>query len=130
MVGRAETLSSVFFLAAFILYTKSTKRKRVTGNKQMYDWLYNSTNRLSLIMELGSSILLISWSTVGHNLEPFEFMSSIPMVHFNIILPFPLSSMVLLIYVTCSVACGDSSLSCPAHPNYDVSHKINDFWKD
>lgn len=36
VVGRAETLSSVFFLAAFILYTKSTKRKRVTGiNKFM-----------------------------------------------------------------------------------------------
>ena len=36
MVGRAETLSSVFFLAAFILYTKSTKRKHVTGiNKCM-----------------------------------------------------------------------------------------------
>ncbi|KAK7874466.1 hypothetical protein R5R35_001555 [Gryllus longicercus] len=31
VVGRAETLSSVFFLAAFIFYTKSTKRKRVTG---------------------------------------------------------------------------------------------------
>ncbi|XP_023716929.1 protein O-mannosyl-transferase Tmtc3 [Cryptotermes secundus] len=31
VVGRAETLSSVFFLAAFILYTKSTKRKHVTG---------------------------------------------------------------------------------------------------
>nr|CAD7392097.1 unnamed protein product [Timema cristinae] len=31
VVGRAETLSSVFFLAAFILYTKATRRKRVTG---------------------------------------------------------------------------------------------------
>uniref|UniRef100_A0A1B6F0B4 dolichyl-phosphate-mannose--protein mannosyltransferase n=1 Tax=Cuerna arida TaxID=1464854 RepID=A0A1B6F0B4_9HEMI len=31
VVGRAETLSSVFFLAAFILYAKSTKRKRFTG---------------------------------------------------------------------------------------------------
>jgi hypothetical protein len=31
VVGRAETLSSVFFLAAFILYAKSTKRKHVTG---------------------------------------------------------------------------------------------------
>ncbi|XP_055629787.1 protein O-mannosyl-transferase Tmtc3-like [Toxorhynchites rutilus septentrionalis] len=31
VVGRAETLSSVFFLAAFIFYTKATRRKRSTG---------------------------------------------------------------------------------------------------
>lgn len=31
VVGRAETLSSVFFLAAFIFYTKATRRKRATG---------------------------------------------------------------------------------------------------
>lgn len=31
VVGRAETLSSVFFLAAFMFYTKSAKRKRSTG---------------------------------------------------------------------------------------------------
>lgn len=31
VVGRAETLSSVFFLAAFLFYSKATKRKRVTG---------------------------------------------------------------------------------------------------
>ncbi|KFB49862.1 hypothetical protein ZHAS_00017887 [Anopheles sinensis] len=31
VVGRAETLSSVFFLAAFIFYTKATRRKKSTG---------------------------------------------------------------------------------------------------
>lgn len=31
VVGRAETLSSVFFLAAFIFYTKATRRKKATG---------------------------------------------------------------------------------------------------
>jgi hypothetical protein len=47
VVGRAETLSSVFFLAAFILYTKSTKRRHVTGintwNK--YTNFYNRTQK-------------------------------------------------------------------------------------
>ena len=33
-MGRAETLSSVFFLAAFIFYTKSTRRKKSTGKSQ------------------------------------------------------------------------------------------------
>jgi hypothetical protein len=33
VVGRAETLSSVFFLAAFIFYTKSTRQKKTTGKK-------------------------------------------------------------------------------------------------
>ncbi|XP_049764898.1 protein O-mannosyl-transferase Tmtc3 [Schistocerca cancellata] len=31
VVGRAETLSSVFFLAAFMFYARATRRKRVTG---------------------------------------------------------------------------------------------------
>uniref|UniRef100_A0A182QCP9 Uncharacterized protein n=1 Tax=Anopheles farauti TaxID=69004 RepID=A0A182QCP9_9DIPT len=31
VVGRAETLSSVFFLAAFIFYTKATRRKKSIG---------------------------------------------------------------------------------------------------
>jgi hypothetical protein len=31
VVGRAETLSSVFYLAAFIFYTKATRRKKSTG---------------------------------------------------------------------------------------------------
>lgn len=31
VVGRAETLSSVFFLAAFLFYSNATKRKKVTG---------------------------------------------------------------------------------------------------
>lgn len=31
VVGRAETLSSVFFLAAFMLYTKAARTKKVTG---------------------------------------------------------------------------------------------------
>lgn len=31
VVGRAETLSSVFFLAAFLFYSKATRKKRVTG---------------------------------------------------------------------------------------------------
>lgn len=35
VVGRAETLASIFFLASFILYTKSTKFKRSTGWKYL-----------------------------------------------------------------------------------------------
>ncbi|XP_057659425.1 protein O-mannosyl-transferase Tmtc3-like [Diorhabda carinulata] len=35
VVGRAETLSSVFFLAAFILYTKATRNKKYTGWKYL-----------------------------------------------------------------------------------------------
>lgn len=35
VVGRAETLSSVFFLAAFILYSKATKCKKYTGKKNV-----------------------------------------------------------------------------------------------
>ncbi|XP_017781119.1 PREDICTED: transmembrane and TPR repeat-containing protein CG4050-like [Nicrophorus vespilloides] len=35
VVGRAETLSSVFFLAAFMLYTKASRNKRNTGWKYM-----------------------------------------------------------------------------------------------
>lgn len=31
VVGRAETLSSLFYLLAFIMYTKSAKQKRTTG---------------------------------------------------------------------------------------------------
>lgn len=33
VVGRAETLSSVFFLFAFISYIKATKRRTSTGNQ-------------------------------------------------------------------------------------------------
>lgn len=32
VVGRAETLSSVFFLAAFMLYAKASRNKKYTGN--------------------------------------------------------------------------------------------------
>lgn len=32
VVGRAETLASVFFLGAFIFYTRATKHKKATGN--------------------------------------------------------------------------------------------------
>ncbi|CAH0560711.1 unnamed protein product [Brassicogethes aeneus] len=35
VVGRAETLSSVFFLAAFILYTKATRSKKYAGWRQL-----------------------------------------------------------------------------------------------
>lgn len=35
VVGRAETLSSVFFLAAFIFYSKATKYKKYTGWKYL-----------------------------------------------------------------------------------------------
>ncbi|KAG5866812.1 hypothetical protein JTB14_002095 [Gonioctena quinquepunctata] len=35
VVGRAETLSSVFFLAAFILYSKATRSKKYTGWKYL-----------------------------------------------------------------------------------------------
>ncbi|XP_049825816.1 protein O-mannosyl-transferase Tmtc3-like [Aethina tumida] len=35
VVGRAETLSSVFFLAAFILYSKASKSKKYTGWKHL-----------------------------------------------------------------------------------------------
>lgn len=31
VVGRAETLSSVFYLSAYLLYTESTKRKKYSG---------------------------------------------------------------------------------------------------
>lgn len=39
VVGRAETLSSVFFLAAFIFYTKATRRKRATGMQQCQPYI-------------------------------------------------------------------------------------------
>ncbi|XP_018562802.1 transmembrane and TPR repeat-containing protein CG4050-like [Anoplophora glabripennis] len=35
VVGRAETLSSVFFLAAFILYSKASRNKKYTGWKYL-----------------------------------------------------------------------------------------------
>jgi hypothetical protein len=34
VVGRAEILSSAFFLAAFIFYTKATRRKKFTGQNK------------------------------------------------------------------------------------------------
>lgn len=34
VVGRAETLSSLFYLGAFIMYTKACKSKRTTGNNK------------------------------------------------------------------------------------------------
>ncbi|XP_044255134.1 protein O-mannosyl-transferase Tmtc3-like [Tribolium madens] len=42
VVGRAETLSSVFFLAAFMLYAKASKSKKNTG------WKYLSFSMLSI----------------------------------------------------------------------------------
>lgn len=36
VVGRAETLSSVFFLAAFLFYSNATKRKKVTGMPSVF----------------------------------------------------------------------------------------------
>ncbi|XP_039300534.1 protein O-mannosyl-transferase TMTC3-like, partial [Nilaparvata lugens] len=42
VVGRAETLSSVYFLAAFLFYTKATKRKKSTG------WRYLMLSMLSM----------------------------------------------------------------------------------
>ncbi|EFA01829.1 protein O-mannosyl-transferase Tmtc3 [Tribolium castaneum] len=42
VVGRAETLSSVFFLAAFMLYAKASKSKKSTG------WKYLSFSMLSI----------------------------------------------------------------------------------
>ncbi|RZF38686.1 hypothetical protein LSTR_LSTR003492 [Laodelphax striatellus] len=42
VVGRAETLSSVYFLAAFLFYTKATKRKKSTG------WRYLVLSMLSM----------------------------------------------------------------------------------
>lgn len=40
VVGRAETLSSVFFIAAFIFYTKATRRKKCTGKLRLYICLF------------------------------------------------------------------------------------------
>lgn len=34
VVGRAETLSSLFYLGALIMYTKACKNKRTTGNER------------------------------------------------------------------------------------------------
>ncbi|XP_050507448.1 protein O-mannosyl-transferase Tmtc3 [Diabrotica virgifera virgifera] len=42
VVGRAETLSSVFFLAAFILYSKATRNKKYTG------WRYLLLSMISM----------------------------------------------------------------------------------
>lgn len=39
VVGRAEILSSAFFLAAFIFYTKATRRKKITGEYISDDYI-------------------------------------------------------------------------------------------
>ncbi|KAF0764454.1 protein O-mannosyl-transferase TMTC3, partial [Aphis craccivora] len=35
VVGRAETLSSVFYLSSYLLYTEATKRKKYSGWKSL-----------------------------------------------------------------------------------------------
>lgn len=42
VVGRAEIICSIFFLAAFIFYTKATRRKKSTGN-----WMTNWNKLMS-----------------------------------------------------------------------------------
>lgn len=45
VVGRAEIICSIFFLAAFIFYTKATRRKKSTGN----DWQIDVIMRASKV---------------------------------------------------------------------------------
>lgn len=81
VVGRAETLSSVFFLAAFLLYSRASKRRNQTGIWTLYTVLAWWKEKLIIRMKIRFVFLVNIHRHVdyycGHFLQCFIFLKTI-----------------------------------------------------